>query len=390
MKVYKGIGLVLMVALVSGVSVANTDKQGITITANSTKHGALPIAFETNRIDAFEHLSKIESLEVYKGECLEVQKMLKQRVACISDEIDGVSISVPLSTTQNRVSLVKGRYLSSVKIADAAYNAIFKTEGSPFTTKLAIIAKNRKTNEYQLRVADYDGSGARILHQTNEPILSPSWSSSGRYLAYVSFETVRTSIFIHDTITGKRIKALSFKGLNAYPDFISDSKILVSLSNQSERSLVFEYDLLTKKLKKLTDSEKADIFPQHISDSKLAFVRLTENEIPYTYIKNGNSQPKPLLSRPLNAVSISEKNTIVGLSRGDLLHYNIHQDKAINETRIDSSKGIESPSISENGELIVYVKEVEGKFSAYGSLKNGDNLFMLKSETHDLIQVSAF
>ncbi|CAH7162962.1 PD40 domain-containing protein [Vibrio alginolyticus] len=390
MKRIKLIGLLIMVGAMAGNAVAMEKSNGITITAGSSKRGTLPVAFETHRLDVLEHLSNIEALDVYQGECLDIQKLLKQRVACISDEADGVSISVPLSTTQSRVSMVKGRYLNSVKIADAAYKAIFKTTGSPFSSKLAVIAKNSKTGDYQIRITDYDGSGAKLLHQTSEPILSPTWSKSGRYLAYVSFETVRTSIFIHDTVTGKRIKALSFKGLNAYPDFVSDTKILVSLSNQSERSLVFEYDLLTKQLRKITESKLADIFPQHISDSKLAFVRLNENEVPYAYTKNGISQPKPLLSKPLNAVSTSNQNTIVGLSRGNLVHFEIHQDKATSEIRIDSGKGIESPSISSNGELIVYVKEVKGKFSAYGSLKNGDNIFMLKSETHDLIQVSAF
>ncbi|MEC7377765.1 MAG: Tol-Pal system protein TolB, partial [Pseudomonadota bacterium] len=92
-------------------------------------------------------------------------------------------------------------------ISDKVYEAITGVPGA-FSTKLAYVTLDTVNGKprYRLQVSDVDGKRAKIRLESQEPILSPAWSPDGDKLAYVSFETGKPVIFVHELATGKRTK----------------------------------------------------------------------------------------------------------------------------------------------------------------------------------------
>jgi TolB protein len=89
-----------------------------------------------------------------------------------------------------------------------------------FSTRLSYVVKN--TNRYQLMISDSDGQNPREALSSNEPIISPSWSPDGKRVAYVSFESRKPVIYIHELATGKRIILSNEKGNNSAPSWSPD------------------------------------------------------------------------------------------------------------------------------------------------------------------------
>lgn len=53
-------------------------------------------------------------------------------------------------------------------------------------------------------MADADGENAQSALSSPEPIISPAWSPSGGQIAYVSFESRKPVVYVHDVATGRR------------------------------------------------------------------------------------------------------------------------------------------------------------------------------------------
>src|SRR6195256_212477 len=82
-----------------------------------------------------------------------------------------------------------GLRLASHQVADMVFEKILGIRGA-FATRIAYISVlgSLPNKSYQLVVADADGMNPRVVMQSNEPLMSPSWSPDGQSLAYVSFE----------------------------------------------------------------------------------------------------------------------------------------------------------------------------------------------------------
>ena len=90
-------------------------------------------------------------------------------------------------------------------MSDKVYEEITGIRGA-FSTRLAYVTAVRKNNiyTYRLNVADADGAREKLVLESVEPLMSPSWSSNGKELAYVSFETGRPAIFRQNLVTAER------------------------------------------------------------------------------------------------------------------------------------------------------------------------------------------
>jgi TolB protein len=90
------------------------------------------------------------------------------------------------------------------QISDFIYEQITGTRGA-FNTRVAFVrAQKDAGRKYVLQVADTDGFNAQNVLESDEPIMSPSWSPDGKSLAYVSFESSRPDIFIQQLATARR------------------------------------------------------------------------------------------------------------------------------------------------------------------------------------------
>ncbi|WP_458069873.1 Tol-Pal system beta propeller repeat protein TolB [Rhodanobacter sp. BL-MT-08] len=119
------------------------------------------------------------------------------------------------------------------QIADAIYEKITGVRGA-FWTRIAYITAVGLGNNtsYSLLVADSDGFNPQVVARSKESLLSPAWSPDGKKIAYVSFESGNSNIYVQDITTGARQLVESHpKGINGAPAWSPDgSKLAVALS----------------------------------------------------------------------------------------------------------------------------------------------------------------
>ena len=77
------------------------------------------------------------------------------------------------------------------EISNVVFEQVTGIRGAFTSEILYVVAEyvNPERTNFRLEKADYDGQRAQILLESVEPIMSPSWSPTGRDVAYVSFET---------------------------------------------------------------------------------------------------------------------------------------------------------------------------------------------------------
>src|SRR5690554_4412850 len=126
-------------------------------------------------------------------------------------------------------------------VSDKVYEAITGVPGA-FSTKLAYVTLERENGKsrYRLQVSDIDGKRARIRLESKEPILSPAWSPDGKKLAYVSFETGKPAIFVHELSSGQRTKVADFPGLNSAPAWSPDGQSLLMTLSRDGNAEIYE------------------------------------------------------------------------------------------------------------------------------------------------------
>ena len=115
--------------------------------------------------------------------------------------------------------------LSAHRVADWVYQQMTGTPGV-FSSRISYVTKS--AGRYSLWIADSDGQGARSALSSPEPIISPSWSPSGTHLAYVSFESRKPVVYVHELTSGKRRVVANFKGSNSAPAWAPDGRSLVA------------------------------------------------------------------------------------------------------------------------------------------------------------------
>lgn len=384
-----------MVAVLSASSSVAAKADAINI-VQSGGESARITAVVSNSTPPFvsKRLGKLSDINIYKGDCKEVSKQLKRQTACIeSKEVSEILVSVPESPNKVKISKISSPHPSQlspkqeIAVTKAIYKALTSKDESIFDTKVAYISRH-DNGKYILRVSDYDGSSPETIHESYEPILTPNWSPDGKYLTYVSFESVRASIFIQDIKTKRRIKALTLRGLNAYPSFNDSESLLVSISKEKATSEIYRYDIPTSKLTLMKSSKRADIFPRRIDSETYVKVGLSRNDTPYAYVVR-NGRQKPISSLPLNAISVSDNGDIVGLSGRKLVLLTKKGESWSDMQEIQTDPNIESPSISSNGEAIYYSTKENGRVFIKMASNKGKNILSFMINNEDLIQISA-
>jgi len=121
------------------------------------------------------------------------------------------------------------------QIADVIYEKLTGDRGV-FSTRIAYITKQGP--RYELLVADADGYNPQVIVNSNEPLLSPSWSPDGTRIAYVSLENRKPVVYIQSLTTGRRQVLANFRGSNSAPTWSPDgNRLAVTLSREGGSQL---------------------------------------------------------------------------------------------------------------------------------------------------------
>ena len=139
--------------------------------------------------------------------------------------------------------------LSSHRVADWVYQQLTGTPGV-FATRITYVTK--ASGRYTLWIADSDGENPKSALSSPEPIISPSWSPSGTQLAYVSFESRKPVVYVHELASGQRRVVANFKGSNSAPAWAPDGKSLVATLSRDGGSQLYRVDLNGGEPRRLT------------------------------------------------------------------------------------------------------------------------------------------
>lgn len=252
-------------------------------------------------------------------------------------------------------------------VSDKVYEAITGVPGA-FSTKLAYVTLDRANGKarYRLQVSDIDGKRAKIRLESKEPIMSPAWSPDGKKLAYVSFESGKPAIFVHELRTGQRTKVADFRGLNSAPTWSADGQSLLMTLSKDGNAEIYKMNLQTQKVTKLTNHWAIDTEAVWDSSGEGVFFTSDRSGGPQIYYMSQpgaepsritfgsryNARPRPD-SKGEYVYYVHQRNGAFLIARTNL--------KNDEETVLTRTESDESPSVSPNGRMLIYATKQSGE-----------------------------
>jgi TolB protein len=281
------------------------------------------------------------------------------------------------------------------QISDVVYEQVTGVRGA-FSTKLLYITSqtiNAEQTRYQLNLADVDGARAQVLLESQEPIMSPTWSPDGKQIAYSSAESGNWAIFIQDLATGQREQITSFPRQNAAPAWSPDGTKMAMVLSQDGNPDIYVMDLRTRELRKVTNHFAIDTEPSWTPDGQ---------SLLYTSTQSGNDRPQ--IYRVELSTGFSERITFEGndntrakmlqdgqnmlvvhrYDRNDDYHITIMNLERNTISILTNTALDESPTIAPNASMILYAAKENGRSVLNGVSIDGKVKFQLPVTSGDV------
>ena len=253
-------------------------------------------------------------------------------------------------------------------ISDVIYETLTGVRGA-FNTRIAYVSVNRssaKKASYSLQVADADGHNPRTVVKSSWPLLSPSWSPDGVYLAYVSFRNRQAEVYTVNLKSGAEQKLAAFKGINGAPVFSPDGNKLAFTSSKSGNPDVYVMDLRTRKQTQVTRGYAIETEPAWSADGRDILFTSSRTGGPqiYSVSANGGKVKRISFDGRYNAsVAVAPNNQHLAIVHGVSGQYRIavlDRESALLRVLSGGAQD-ESPSFSPNGRMIIYATQSMGK-----------------------------
>ncbi|ODN44108.1 Tol-Pal system beta propeller repeat protein TolB [Piscirickettsia litoralis] len=255
-------------------------------------------------------------------------------------------------------------------ISDLVYHALTGKQGV-FATRIAYVQLDRQRTAYQLLVADADGYNPRSLLKQSQPIMAPTWSPDGHYLAYVSFEDKTMSIWISDLVTGKRRKVSSVDGINSAPAWSPDGgRLALALSKAgSAETNIYVINLNTGKRKQITRGYAINTSPAWAPDGKSLIFTSNRGGSPqiYQYAFSTGQISRLTYQGTYNAdakflpngqgIVMMHKVVENNQTRFNIAYLNLETGRF---RILTHGYNDESPTVAPNGQMILYTKDRGG------------------------------
>lgn len=253
--------------------------------------------------------------------------------------------------------------LAAHRIADAIHLKLTGERGV-FSTRITYVTKHAA--QYSLWVADADGENGQIALVSPEPIISPTWSPNGEQVAYVSFESRKPVVYVHDVASGKRRLLANFRGSNSAPAWAPDGKTVALTLSRDGGSQIFVMNATGGQPRRLTQSQGIDTEPVFTPDGKSIYFVSDRGGEPQIYRMpasggnaervtfTGNYNISPALSPDGRWMAyISRSGTAFKLQ---LMELASGTSQSLTDTTVD-----ESPSFAPDSRLIVYATQQQGR-----------------------------
>ncbi|PKO62853.1 MAG: Tol-Pal system beta propeller repeat protein TolB [Betaproteobacteria bacterium HGW-Betaproteobacteria-18] len=276
--------------------------------------------------------------------------------------------------------------LAAHRVADDIYEKLTGDKGV-FSTRIAYVTKAGQ--RFQLWVADADGENAQSALASPEPIISPAWSPDGNQLAYVSFESRKPVVYVHNVSTGQRRLIANFKGSNSAPAWSPDGKTLALTLSRDGGSQLFLLPATGGEPRRLVQSPSIDTEPVFSPDGQHIYFVSDRGGTPQIYRTTATGQGveritftgtyniSPAISQDgrwlayISRVGGAFKLHLMNLAEGTV--------SAISESAAD-----ESPSFSPNGKMLVYATQQQGREALMTSTLDGKVKARLSGQQGDI------
>ena len=248
------------------------------------------------------------------------------------------------------------------QIADQIYQKITGVRGA-FWTRIAYITAVGVGNNttYSLIVADSDGYNPQVVARSKETLLSPAWSPDGKKIAYVSFESGNSNIYVQDITTGARqLVEAHAKGINGAPAWSPDgSKLAVALSYVGNLEL-YVLDMASRHETRLTNNLAIDTQPVWAPDGQSIYFTSDRSGQPQIYqvpATGGAAQRISFQGQSNQNASVSYDGKQIAMVQGNGNVYRIViMDRSLGDQVRAISPGPfdESPSFAPNASMLLY------------------------------------
>ena len=249
------------------------------------------------------------------------------------------------------------------RIADFVYEKLTKERGV-FSTR--IVYETKTGGRYSLWVADADGENAQSALSSPEPIISPAWSPNGGQIAYVSFESRKPVVYVHDVASGRRRLIANFRGSNSAPAWAPDGRTLAVTLSRDGGSQLYVIDANGGEPKRLMQSAGIDTEPMFSGDGRSIYFVSDRGGAPQIYRvpTSGGGAERVTFTGSYNiSPSISpDGKWLAYISRvGGAFKLHVMDLGTSAVTAITDTSADENPSFAPNSRLIVYATQQQGR-----------------------------
>lgn len=285
-------------------------------------------------------------------------------------------------------------------ISNVVFEHVTGTRGA-FTTQILYVVADYISPEltnFRLEKADYDGKRAQVLLESQEPIMSPSWSPTGLDVAYVSFETSLPRIYIQNIASGARRQITNYPNINGSPVWSPDGTKLAMVLSKDGSPDIYVQDLTTNQLVRITDHPLIDTEPSWSKDGRSVVFMSDRTGQPQIYqIELGASafdverltydcfqcMKAAFLPDGVNLVHVRRETRQSPNYQIAVLNIETLRVITLTDTSLD-----ESPSIAPNGSMIMYATKFNGRGVLDAVSIDGRVKFRLPSSQGDVREPS--
>ena len=276
--------------------------------------------------------------------------------------------------------------LAAHRISDYVYEKLTGDKGV-FSTRIAYVTKAGQ--RYRLWVADADGENAQAALTSPEPIISPSWSPDGNQLAYVSFESRKPVIYVHNVGTGKRQLVANFKGSNSAPAWSPDSKTLAVTLSREGGSQLFLLNATGGEPRRLIQSGSIDTEPVFSADGRNIYFVSDRGGGPQIYKMSATGQAIERITFTGNyniSPALSQDGRWMAyISRvGGAFKLHLMEIETGSIRELTNSVADENPSFAPNSKLVIYATQEQGREALMTSTLDGKVKARLSGQNGDI------